>query len=142
MSRFHRGSPDHHPTMSNLELAVFDVLNADTKLKEAPRIEGRVFFRDPHDGYIYDNPHHPMYTRPDFLFPKSRVLVYLDGPHHQKKIHSDRDDRVNEQAIDQGWHVQRVPYDGRYTKKDVEYIAICIRSAVNHHYPYVEVIEL
>ena len=130
MSRFRRGAPDHHPSMSNLELAVFDVLNADSKLKEAPRIEEAVWF------------HYHFATHPDFMFPLSHVLVYIDGPHHGKKIHADRDARVNKLAVADGWHVQRFKYDGKYTTKQIEFIAINIRSAVNHRVPRVEEIEL
>ena len=70
---------------------------------------------------------HPLFGKPDFVFPKSRVVVFVDGcfwhgcPSHgnmpknnrkfwEKKILANRkrDQKVNRTLRSAGWSVQRI----------------------------------
>lgn len=56
-------------------------------------------------------------TEPDFAFLDQKLLVYVDGPPHDKAKRGAKDDLQNDYLTRLGWKVMRVHYDGRPMSK-------------------------
>ena len=50
-------------------------------------------------------------TRPDFHYINSQTLIYVDGPHHQKKTRRNIDRVITQRLINAGYTVVRFPVD-------------------------------
>jgi hypothetical protein len=51
--------------------------------------------------------------KPDFFWQigTTTIIQNLDGPHHKKKIHYLRDERINSFLVDKGYIVKRHPFE-------------------------------
>ncbi|MDE0508933.1 MAG: DEAD/DEAH box helicase [Gammaproteobacteria bacterium] len=57
-------------------------------------------------------PHLDLYaTTPDFAYTNSQVLIYIDGPHHQKAIRQADDEAIDRRLSDAGFQVIRFATD-------------------------------
>lgn len=56
-------------------------------------------------------------TKPDFIDEKDRVMIFWDGPPHDKAKRGAKDDVQNGYLTEQGWKVLRLHYNGGKVSK-------------------------
>ena len=68
----------------------------------------------------------PARARPDFAYrlPAGPVAVFIDGPHHDDSVVTERDARAEDRLLDLGWLVVRFRYDEEWSKTVHKYPSV------------------
>lgn len=110
MSRFMRGKEPRSDEQSNMELALMVKFQKAYLEKEIPEVPLTPPWTDI---LLTLDRKNPVVTRPDFRFIQSAFWkpIYIDGPHHRRRVFEKRDEEINRLLGEQGFHPLRISYE-------------------------------